>query len=142
MCVVYLGNPYRFMWDVAHCWCRCVPELLLENVAHYLVAAKRFEVAGIVVEQLEHMSSILTYLLVFMSGSGRARNPHLRAHLAECLECLVPQEKANSSLGIFCREQLFKTHPLRTHVSTTQMYYIIELANYYRTLYKIISVLI
>lgn len=107
---------YYNWYNLSHCLRRCVPELLLENIAHYLVAAKRFEVAGIVVEQLDQLSSILTYLLVFMSGSVRAKNPHLRAHLAECLECLVPQEKANSSLSIFCREQLFKTHPLRNHV--------------------------
>jgi len=95
---------------------KCVPEVLLENISHYLVAAKRFEVAGVVQEGLEQLHPILTLLLVFMSGSARARNPHLRAQLAESLECLLPTEKAGSTVSTFFRQQLFLTHPHRFHL--------------------------
>ncbi|XP_046680071.1 ubiquitin conjugation factor E4 A isoform X2 [Homalodisca vitripennis] len=95
---------------------RCIPEVLLENVSHYLVATKRFEVAGVIHEDLQQLEPVLTYLLVFMSGSARARNPHLRAQLAECLDCLLPKEKASSAISTFVREQLFKTHPHRSRI--------------------------
>lgn len=86
-------------------------------MSHYLVAAKRFEVAGVIQEDSQHLEPVLTHLLVFMSGSARAHNPHLRAQLAECLESLLPQEKSASSLSKMVREHLFKTHPHRFQVS-------------------------
>ncbi|KAG8270116.1 Ubiquitin conjugation factor E4 A [Homalodisca vitripennis] len=95
---------------------RYIPEVLLENVSHYLVATKRFEVAGVIHEDLQQLEPVLTYLLVFMSGSARARNPHLRGQLAECLDCLLPKEKASSGISTFVREQLFKTHPHKSRI--------------------------
>lgn len=112
-------EPWLQQLNIAYytCCTRSVPELLLENVSHYLVAAKRFEVAGVIHEDAEHLEPVLTNLLVFMSGSVRAHNPHLRAQLAECLESLLPQEKTASSLSKMVREHLFKNHPHRFQVS-------------------------
>lgn len=109
-----LDNKFTVFLKFCH---RCVPEALLENIYHYLVAAKRFEITGMTIESLPNLECILSLLLVFMSGSMRAHNPHLRAQLAECLECLLPQEKGASQLNRLTREQLFLTHPYRAHVS-------------------------
>lgn len=102
---------------------KCVPELLLENTASYLILLKRFSPSTL--ETASHaavgcsisgLAPVLTMLLVFMSSNKRAKNPHLRARLAECLECLLPQDNETNSLGTFYREALFKNHPHRKEV--------------------------
>lgn len=97
---------------------RCIPEILLENLASYLVLLKRFQSHSLEEGGSVFLEHILTELLVFMSGSSRARNPHLRARLAECLECLIPQaqDEGGSVLGCFFREKNFKEHPHRKEI--------------------------
>ncbi|XP_075220925.1 ubiquitination factor E4A [Lycorma delicatula] len=102
---------------------KCIPELLIENTASYLILLKRFSPSTL--ESASHtavgcsmsgLPPVLTMLLVFMSSNKRARNPHLRARLAECLECLLPQDNETNSLGTFYREALFKSHPYRKEI--------------------------
>lgn len=55
-----------------------------------------------------------------MTSNSRVRNPHLRAHLAECLDCLIPHADEDSSvtnsIGSYYREMLFLNHPHRKQV--------------------------
>lgn len=55
-----------------------------------------------------------------MTSNSRVRNPHLRARLAECLYCLLPNKDEDSSvnnlLGSYYREMLFLNHPHRKQV--------------------------
>lgn len=97
---------------------RCIPEILLENLATYLILLKRFQSHSLEEGGIMFVEHILTGVLVFMSGSSRARNPHLRARLAECLECLIPQaqDEGGSLLGCFFRDKNFKEHPHRKEI--------------------------
>ncbi|XP_023710863.1 ubiquitin conjugation factor E4 A isoform X2 [Cryptotermes secundus] len=68
------------------------------------------------------LDPILTQVLVFMGSPQRMRNPHLRAHMAECLESLLPHHDEEppalnpNPLGSFYRERLFKAHPHRKQI--------------------------
>ena len=90
----------------------------------------------------------LTFILVFMGQHARMRNPHMRAHMAEGLEALLPssetdeeEEPANTSKTTYAalpilmqtsvkilfdsstcrvmREKLFKDHPHIEQVAST-----------------------
>lgn len=93
--------------------------MLLENLAAYLVFVKRFIPNSLEEGGQSVLEPILTVLLVFMSGCNRARNPHLRASLAECLECLIGKDLDNpgqTMMGTFFRDRLFQQHPHRNQV--------------------------
>lgn len=66
------------------------------------------------------VSELLNAVLIFMPSNGRVRNPHLRARLAECLDCLLPHADEDTSLtnsvGSYYREMLFLNHPHRKEV--------------------------
>uniref|UniRef100_A0A1B6C5Z5 Ubiquitin conjugation factor E4 A n=1 Tax=Clastoptera arizonana TaxID=38151 RepID=A0A1B6C5Z5_9HEMI len=97
---------------------RCIPEMLLENLASYLTFINWHNISNLDEGGLPASEPILTELLVFMSGCDRAKNPHLRARLAECLECFIPkdQSKMGSDLGNYFREMLFKQHPHKDQI--------------------------
>lgn len=61
-------------------------------------------------------------IIALMESPNRLYNPHLRAHLAEGLEALLPnnEEVADQNVptfGTFQRQELFANHPHRQHVS-------------------------
>lgn len=88
-----------------------VPEFIVENIVDCTIFAKRFsskslELAG---SSLDHF---MTMILMFMGSPERVKNPHLRAHLAEMLESLMPASEEESSmlLSSVYREKLFTRH--------------------------------
>lgn len=93
---------------------RSVPEFLVENLAEHLLLVKRFcpqhfEQAG-----EAQLGALLTGILCCIDQPNILRNPHLRARLAESLECLLPthttQGGQGSMLGSYQREALFQDH--------------------------------
>jgi len=65
------------------------------------------------------VSELLNTVLIFMTSNSRVRNPHLRARLAECLDCLLPhkeEDPVTNSIGSYYRELLFLNHPHRNQV--------------------------
>lgn len=87
-----------------------VPEMILENIIGYLQFSKNFDT------QARHNHSakevFITMILIFMGSCKRAKNPHLRANLAEGLESLLPRE----SNGFTMDSQLFHQHPHRLQI--------------------------
>lgn len=84
-----------------------VPEMVLENIVGYLQFSKNFETQAR--QNHEAKEVFITMILIFMGNSKRAKNPHLRANLAEGLESLLPKE----SNGFTMDMQLFHQHPHR-----------------------------
>ncbi|KAL1140342.1 hypothetical protein AAG570_000274 [Ranatra chinensis] len=101
---------------------KCVPELIVESVGRYLRLAKTYSPQSLEEGGADGLlEPLLTALLVLMGSNSRARNPHLRAHLAQCLECLLPRDQDQPSLnpnplGVFYREKLFLEHPHRAQI--------------------------
>ncbi|XP_071033652.1 ubiquitin conjugation factor E4 A [Parasteatoda tepidariorum] len=98
--------------DETSCNLSYVPEFVIENIIDGTIFLKRFssknfELAG---PQLDHF---MTMILIFMGSPERVKNPHLRAHLAEMLESLMPSNENEPSTllssGIY-REKLFTSH--------------------------------
>lgn len=93
---------------------------MIENIVCYLAFLRRFNPNVFELQGFERLSPILTCVLIYMDSTGRIKNPHLRGHLAEALESLLPFHKDDppgfNTLGGFQREMLFKTHPHRQQV--------------------------
>lgn len=87
-----------------------VPEMVLENIVGYLHFSKNFETQAR--QNHEAKQVFITTILLFMGSSKRAKNPHLRANLAEGLESLLPKE----SNGFTMDSGLFQQHPHRLHI--------------------------
>lgn len=88
-----------------------VPEMVLENINGYLQFSKHFQTKAR--RSYEAKEVFITMILIFMGNSKRAKNPHLRANLAEGLESLLPKNDAN---GYTIDGQLFLRHPHRLHI--------------------------
>lgn len=84
-----------------------IPECIFENMATYLVFVQYFQDLHIHMDR-EAKYAIFTVILIFMGDSTRARNPHLRARLAEAMESFLP---ANAEIPY--SENLFAEHPHR-----------------------------
>lgn len=101
---------------------RCVPELVVESVAWYLKLVKTYSIQALEEGGSSLMEPLLSMLLVMMGSKRRASNPHLRAQLAQSLECLLPRDQGQipsldpNPLGTFQRETLFKDHPHRDQI--------------------------
>ncbi|XP_037092632.1 ubiquitin conjugation factor E4 A-like [Pollicipes pollicipes] len=95
----------------------CIPELLVDNLTSHLLAVGRFspEQWTVAPDACGHMFS---FILVFMGSTERMRNPHLRAHLAACLEVLLPDFNDDHGLvsSGYQRQQLFLAHELADQV--------------------------
>jgi len=102
---------------------RCIPEFILENIWRYLTLVRRFHSRSLEESGSSLVSELLNAVLIFMTSNSRVRNPHLRAHLAECLDCLLPHNDEDTaltnSIGSYYREMLFLNHPHRKQVSNT-----------------------
>ena len=91
----------------------CVPEMLVENSAEHLLLVKRFQPHHFEQAGEERLGSILTGILCFMDQPSMLRNPHLRARLAESLECLLPSHETQGQsgmLGSYQRQAVFQDH--------------------------------
>merc|ERR1719410_1743215 len=91
----------------------CVPEMLIENSAEHLLLVRRFQPHHFEQAGQERLGSILTGILCFMDQPAMLRNPHLRARLAESLECLLPSHEVQgmpNNLGSYQRQALFQDH--------------------------------
>ncbi|KAK4872457.1 hypothetical protein RN001_014486 [Aquatica leii] len=94
----------------------CIPEFVVENIVCYLIFIRRFNPNMFEEHGYERLNPVLSCILVYMSSSNYTKNPHLRAHLAEALEALLPfhkDEPSGLSLGGVQRERLFKEHKHR-----------------------------
>lgn len=90
-----------------------IPEFILENIVMYLTFIQHFEQQTIDTD-LDAQKSIFTVLLVFMGDVSRARNPHLRARLAEGLSTFLP--KKCTSFSCSSKSHLFTQHPHRLEI--------------------------
>ncbi|KAG5672378.1 hypothetical protein PVAND_002510 [Polypedilum vanderplanki] len=88
-----------------------VPELIIENIVGYLQFSKHFDTY--IKQNHEAKEVFLTTCLIFMGNSKRVKNPHLRAHLSEGLESLLPRENSN---GFTIDTQLFYQHEHRRFI--------------------------
>ncbi|KAK5639980.1 hypothetical protein RI129_010791 [Pyrocoelia pectoralis] len=99
---------------------KCIPEFVLENIVCFLVFLRRFNPKVFEEQGYERLGPILTFILVYMGSSQYTKNPHLRAHLAEGLETLLPYHKEDpvglNTMGGIQRERLFKEHPHRGEI--------------------------
>lgn len=99
---------------------RCIPEFVLENICQYLTLVRRFHSRSLEEPGFSLVSELLNAILIFMTSNSRVRNPHLRARLAECLDCLLPHTDEGrsmaNSIGSYNREMLFLKHPHRKQV--------------------------
>ncbi|XP_025409888.1 ubiquitin conjugation factor E4 A isoform X2 [Sipha flava] len=99
---------------------KCIPEFILENIWRYLTLVRRFHSRSLEEPGFTLVSELLNTVLIFMTSNSRVRNPHLRARLAECLDCLLPHTDEDSSvtnsIGSYYREMLFLKHPHRKQI--------------------------
>lgn len=95
-----------------------VPELVVENLVEAIIGVRRYlpEALSLSGEPLLH--SFMSFVAAFMGSPRWMNNPHLRAHLAECLETLLPKEGESVSIVAGVRERMFIEHPLATHLVT------------------------
>jgi len=90
----------------------CVPEFLIENLCEHLLLVKRFN-PGHFEQSGTKLGNILMMILCYMDQPALLRNPHLRARLAESLECLLPSHEVQgmpNNLGSYQRQALFQDH--------------------------------
>lgn len=92
----------------------------MENICQYLTLVRRFHSRSLEEPGFSLVSELLNAVLIFMTSNSRVRNPHLRARLAECLDCLLPHADEDSSItnsiGTYYRKMLFLKHPHRKQV--------------------------
>lgn len=86
---------------------KSIPEYILENVIGYLTVMRHFGPQALELDT-DAQSAIFRMILIFMGSVERVRNPHLRARLAEGLECFVPKEdnfRSPLKTNLFLRHQ-------------------------------------
>lgn len=95
-----------------------VPEHLVGNICEYLLLTKRFQ-PSLFEQHEECLIMIMDFVLPFMGSPQWLKNPHLRARLAECLECLLPHHEIGNSGGYslrFNRERIFTEYKYRLEI--------------------------
>lgn len=91
-----------------------IPEFILENMVVYLTFVHHLDQQAIDTD-INAQNRIFTVILLFMGDVSRARNPHLRARLAEGLASFLPAKKCNS-FGCSSKTLLFTQHPHRLEI--------------------------
>merc|ERR1719244_1304035 len=90
----------------------CVPEFVMENLCEHVLLVRRFHPGHF--EQVgPKLGNILMVILCYMDQPALLKNPHLRARLAESLECLLPSHEVQgmpNNLGSYQRQALFQDH--------------------------------
>jgi len=92
---------------------RCVPEFLVENICEHLLLVRRFQPHHFEQAGPGRLGSLLTGILCYIDQPALLKNPHLRARLAESLECLLPSHHTQGQgamLGSYQREAVFQDH--------------------------------
>jgi ubiquitin conjugation factor E4 A len=95
-----------------------VPEHLVENICEYLLLVKRFQ-PSLYEQHDECLSMIMDFVLPYMASPQWLKNPHLRARLAECLECLLPHHELPGSSAYslrYNRERIFTEYKYRLEI--------------------------
>ena len=95
-----------------------VPEHLVGNICEYLLLTKRFQ-PSLFEQHEECLTMIMDFVLPFMGSPQWLKNPHLRARLAECLECILPHHEIGDSGGYslrFNRERMFTEYKFRLEI--------------------------
>ncbi|XP_063973591.1 ubiquitin conjugation factor E4 A [Diachasmimorpha longicaudata] len=100
---------------------KCIPEFVVENTVGFVCFLRRLNPNTFEEYGKDFLDPILTEIIGLMDSPKRLYNPHVRAHLAEGLEALLPiQDDSNNhlqaTLGTFHREQLFLKHPHRNEI--------------------------
>ncbi|KAK7018070.1 Ubiquitin conjugation factor E4 A [Halocaridina rubra] len=140
--------------DAVHQYLQCIPEFLVETLTETVSAVRRYNSTFLDssggAQVLPHLMS---FIIVFMGSPNRMNNPHLRAHLAECLETLLPESGSSGGLLVGFREQLFTSHPASSHLVTALIHVFVSIEmtgqsvafeekfNYRRPMYEVIKYL-
>lgn len=105
--------------EVPHLALQYIPEFLVENLTETIKATRRYNPqlfdSGSGTQALPHLMS---FIVVFMGSPGRMNNPHLRAHLAESMETLLPNNGNSTGMMAGLRDALFTSHPASPHIVT------------------------
>lgn len=138
-------NPIEFQLPIKTPAPKClssIPEFILENIVGYMIFIRHFDQQAIDTD-IDAQNSIFTVILTFMGDVNRARNPHLRARFAECLESLLP--KKCNAFGCSSKMHLFTQHMYRFEVvpNLLNVFVSIEMTeqklNYRRPMYTIME---
>lgn len=137
-----------------HIYLACIPEFLVETLTETISAVRRYSAqvfeSSTGTQVLPHLMS---FIIVFMGSPHRMNNPHLRAHLAECLETLLPESTNTGGLLAGYREQLFTAHPAASHLVTALIHVFVSIEmtgqsvsfedkfNYRRPMYEVMKYL-
>ncbi|KAB7507920.1 Ubiquitin conjugation factor E4 A [Armadillidium nasatum] len=130
---------------------RFVPEFIVENLVEGIIAIKRYMAEAFTLSGEPYIKHFMSFIISFMGSPQWMNNPHLRAHLAECLETLMPSGKDNAGLVSGVRERLFVEHPLSPHLVTAIIHVFVSIEmtgqsvafeekfNYRRPMYEIMK---
>lgn len=91
-----------------------IPEYIVENIVVYLTFIQNFEQQTFDTD-IDTQRSIFTVILLLMGDVTRARNPHLRARLAEGLASFLPKD-CKTTFGCSSKAYLFIQHPHRLEI--------------------------
>lgn len=137
----------------------CIPEYFLTSIVDFVVFLNRFKESSIDEVLMDgqtndHLNSFVSLILTFMGRADRTFNPHIRASLAEALECLLPKKQQrlfNNRPGISFAA--FVKHPCAGYISEAllNVFVSIEMTgqsvqfeqkfNYRRPMYELIDFL-
>lgn len=86
----------------------CIPEFVLGNVMDFVIFTHRF--APNRLEQGD-LDDLLSLIVTLMGSPARLKNPHMRAAMAEMLDCLMPPDRGALPASSNPRDALFVQHP-------------------------------
>lgn len=98
----------------------------------FLIFIRNFQQNSFEEQGYDKLSPILTFVLIYMGSQQHMRNPHIRARLAEGMECLLPSHKNQifeKAVTNFQRQRLFTEHPHRLEVSNSFIHILIAFKN-------------
>jgi len=107
----------------------CVPEFLIVNTCEHILLIRRFN-PGLFEQHGHRLPDIFQMILVLMGKPIWLKNPHLRARLAESLECLLPYHEHQGQpniLGNYQRQALFQDHPMRLNLVTAILHVFVSI---------------
>ncbi|XP_037957885.1 ubiquitin conjugation factor E4 A isoform X2 [Teleopsis dalmanni] len=76
---------------------KCIPENVLDNIVSYLNFTRHLPITCIFKMSVSGHYAFFKLIVLFMGNSELVKNPHLRAKLAEGLECLLPRKSTDNS---------------------------------------------
>ena len=85
----------------------------------FVVFAHRFSPSRLEQGQLDQFLSLT---VTFMGSPSRLKNPHLRAAMAEMLDCLMPPDRGAQPASSNPRDALFVQHPRAVEVSSALLH--------------------